>query len=54
MKDNHLKWFGFLLICTFLIMSCAGTKVKQKYADDAFTGKMSNFLIIALIGSPTI
>lgn len=52
MKYNNLKWLGFLLIVAFSFMSCAGTEITQKYADEAFTGKMSNFLIIGLIGSP--
>lgn len=52
MKCNRLKWFGFLLILAVLNMSCAGTKITPQYIDDAYNGKVSNFLVIALIGSP--
>jgi len=52
MKGCHLKWFGSLLILAFLTMSCAGTKITQEYFDDSYTGKVSNILVIALIGSP--
>lgn len=51
MKYNRIKWFGFLLIFVLLLTSCAGTKIKKEYTDDAFTGKVSNILVIALIGS---
>lgn len=52
MKGNYTKWFGSLLILAFLTMSCAGTKITQEYFDDSYTGKVSNFLVIAVIGSP--
>lgn len=52
MKYNHIKWIGSLLIFAFLNMSCAGTKIERTYVDETYTGKVSNFFVIALIGSP--
>lgn len=51
MKGNHLKWFGFMLILAVLNMSCAGTSITPTYVDDTYTGKVSNFLVITVIGS---
>jgi len=52
MKRKHLKLFGYLFVSAVLILSCAGTELSQKYADDTFKGKISNILVIALTGSP--
>ena len=38
MKENPVKWFGYLFSFTFLIISCAktGTDLTQEQVDDAY------------------
>jgi hypothetical protein len=53
MKENPVKWFGYLFSLAFLIISCAktGTELTQKQVDDAYKGKpASNIFVIALTG----
>jgi hypothetical protein len=53
MKENPVKWFGYLFSFAFLIISCAktGTELTQKQVDDAYKGKpASNIFVIALTG----
>jgi len=53
MKENPIKWFGYLFYFAFLIISCAktGTELTQKQVDDAYKGKpASNIFVIALTG----
>jgi len=52
MKENPVKWFGYLVSCAFLIISCAGTEITQKQVDDAYKGKpVSDILVIAITGN---
>ncbi len=54
MKENPVKWFGYLFSFAFLIISCAGTgtELTQKQVDDAYKGKpMSDILVIAITGN---
>jgi hypothetical protein len=52
MKENPVKWFGYLVYIIFLIISCAGTELTQKQVDDAYTGKpVSDILVIAITGN---
>ena len=52
MKENPVKWFGYLFSFAFLIFSCAGTDITQKQVDDAYTGKpVSDILVIAITGN---
>ena len=52
MKDNPVKWFGYLFSFAFLIISCAGTELTQKQVDDAYKGKpVSDILVIAITGN---
>ena len=53
MKENPVKWFGYLFSFAFLIISCAGTgtELTQKQVDDAYKGKpASNIFVIAITG----
>jgi len=53
MKENSVKWFGYLFSFAFLIISCAGTgtELTQKQVDDAYKGKpASNIFVIAITG----
>lgn len=52
MKENAVIWVGSLLICGFLVLSCAGTEFKQEQVDDAYKGKpVSDILVIAVTGN---
>ena len=52
MKENPVKWFGYLFSFTFLIISCAGTELTQKQVDDAYKGKpVSDIFVIAITGN---
>src|SRR5210317_1603151 len=52
MKENPVKWFGYLFSFAFLIISCAGTELSQKQVDDAYKGKpVSDILVIAITGN---
>ena len=52
MKQNLVKWFGYLFSFAFLIISCAGTELTQKQVGDAYKGKpVSDILVIAITGN---
>ena len=52
MKENSVKWFGYLFSLAFLIISCTGTEITQKQVDDTYQGKpVSNILVIAITGN---
>ena len=52
MKENSVKWFGYLLSFAFMVISCAGTELTPKQVDDAYTGKpVSDILVIAITGN---
>ena len=54
MKENPVKWFGYLFFLAFLIISCAGTETQltQKQVDDVYKGKpVSDILVIAITGN---
>jgi len=51
MKENSVKWLGYLISFAFLIVSCAGTELTQKYVDDTYKGKVSDILVIAVTGN---
>ena len=52
MKENPVKWFGYLLFFVFLIISCTGTEITQNQIDDAYKGKpVSDILVIAITGN---
>jgi len=53
MKNNSVKWFGYLISFAFLIISCTGgTELTQKQVDDAYKGKpVSDILVIAITGN---
>jgi hypothetical protein len=52
MKENPVKWFGYLFCFAFLIISCAGTELTQTQVDDAYKGKpVSDILVIAITGN---
>jgi hypothetical protein len=52
LKENSVKWFGYLFSLAFLIISCAGTELTQKPVDDAYKGKpVSDILVIAITGN---
>ena len=52
MKENSVRWFGYLFSFAFLTISCAGTEITQKPVDDAYKGKpVSNILVIAITGN---
>jgi hypothetical protein len=52
MKENSVKWFGYLFSLAFLIISCAGTEISQTQVDDAYKGQpVSNILVIAITGN---
>jgi len=52
MKENPVRWFGYLFSFAFLIISCAGTELTQKQVDDAYKGKpVSDILVIAITGN---
>ena len=51
MKENPVKWFGYLFSFAFLIVSCAGTELTQRIVDDTYRGKVSSILVIAVTGS---
>ena len=53
MRENPVKWFGYLFSFAFLIISCAGTgtELTQNQVDDAYKGKpVSNIFVIAITG----
>ena len=52
MKENPVKWFGYLFSFAFLMISCAGTELTQQQVDDAYKGKpVSDILVIAITGN---
>jgi hypothetical protein len=52
MKENSVKWFGYLFSFAFLIISCAGTELTQNKVDEAYKGKpVSDILVIAITGN---
>jgi hypothetical protein len=54
MKNKAVKWFGWLLFFTSLIISCAGTETElsQKQVSGAYNGPpVSNILVIAITGN---
>ena len=52
MKENPVKWFGYLFCFTFMIISCAGTKLTPNQVGDAYKGKpVSDILVIAITGN---
>ncbi len=52
MRQSSVKWFGYLFSFVFLIVSCAGTKLTHKQANEAYKGKpVSNILVIAITGN---
>ena len=52
MKENSVKWFGYLFSFAFLIISCTGTELTQQQVDDAYKGKpVSDILVIAITGN---
>ena len=52
MKENPVKWFGFLFSFAFLFISCSGTELTPKQLDDAYKGKpVSDILVIAITGN---
>ena len=54
MRENPVKWFGYLFSFAFLIISCASTRTEltQKQVDDAYKGKpASNIFVIAITGN---
>jgi hypothetical protein len=52
MKKNHYKWFGYLFLFAFLLISCAGTELTSKKIDEAYKGKpVSDILVIAITGN---
>jgi len=52
MKKQSFKWFGYLFSFAFIIISCAGTDLKQNQVDDAYKGEpVSDILVIAITGN---
>jgi hypothetical protein len=52
MKENPVKWFGYLFSLAFLIISCGGTEITQTKVDEAYKGKpVSDILVIAITGN---
>jgi hypothetical protein len=52
MKENFVKWFGYLISFAFLIISCGGTEITQTQVDEAYKGKpVSDILVIAITGN---
>ena len=52
MKENPVKWFGYLVFFAFLIISCAVTDITQEQVDDAYKGgPVSDILVIAITGN---
>jgi hypothetical protein len=52
MRQSSVKWFGYLFSFVFLIVSCAGTELTHKQANEAYKGKpVSNILVIAITGN---
>ena len=54
MKENPVKWFGYLFIFILLIISCTGTRteLKQEKDDVVYKGKpVSDILVIAITGN---
>ena len=52
MKENPVKWFGYLFSFAFLIISCGGTEITQTQVDEAYKGKpVSDILVIAITGN---
>jgi len=51
MKQS-VKWFGYLFLFVFLIISCAGTELTHKQVNETYIGKpVSNILVIAITGN---
>ena len=49
---NQIKWFGYLFLFVFLIISCAGTELTQNKVEEAYKGKpVSDILVIAITGN---
>jgi len=52
MKQSSVKWFGYLFSFVFLIISCYGTELTHKQANEVYKGKpVSNILVIAITGN---
>ena len=52
MKQDSVKWFGYLFSFVFLIISCAGTELTHKQVNEAYKGKpVSDILVIAITGN---
>jgi hypothetical protein len=52
MKENRVKWFGYLFSFVFLIISCAETELTHKQVNEAYKGKpVSDILVIAITGN---
>ncbi len=52
MKENTVKWIGYLFSFIFLIVSCAGTDLTETRVGDAYRGQpVSNILVIAVTGN---
>jgi PBP1b-binding outer membrane lipoprotein LpoB len=54
MKENPVKWIGYLSFFALLFFSCSGTgtELTQKHVDDAYKGKpVSDILVIAITGN---
>jgi hypothetical protein len=52
MKENSVKWIGYLFSFAFLIISCGGTEITQTQVDEAYKGKpVSDILVIAITGN---
>ena len=46
---SSIKWYCFIFIFIFFIISCSGTKLTQKQVNEKFKGKpVSNILIIGI------
>lgn len=52
MKQNSVKWLGYLFSFVFLIISCAGTELTHKQVNEAYKGMpVSDILVIAITGN---
>jgi len=52
MKQSSVKWFVYSFSFVFLIISCSGTKLIHKQANESYKGKpVSDILVIAITGN---
>ncbi len=52
MKETVVKSFSYILFLALFVISCAGTELTVKQADDAYQGKpVSDILVIAITGN---